>query len=253
MHVVEGSLHVRGPVEEEPFFGRVLGVQEPVLGALPVHLVGIGIGSRAADERYRDLLEILLALLHKLGVVVGVDERPEGHALTLPLLREDVPQVGVHPVVGVVHGPFPLRLVLGREGSRLSAGLVDAIEHAQQVGHHLEYAARMELTDAPHAAVAAHGVVGVDGLEGWMPLHRRPELLAPERGDADHSHVPVAPRLLSDPLDHVVVVGPVVRVVVAFGLPTPRSSAITCAYPLATSRLVSPPSTTPYQREAYAG
>ena len=206
MQGVEGALEVRRPGEQEPLLGGVLGVPEPVLRPLPVHLVGVGVGARATDEGDLDLLEVLVALGQELRVVVGIDKGPEGHAAALPFLGQDVVQMRVHPVVGVVHGPFPLRLLLGRKRAGSAAGLVNATEHAQQVRHHLDDAARVELAQAPHAAVGAHGVVGEDGFQMRGLLHGRPELFAAEGGDADHAHIAVTPGLGGDPFDHVVVV-----------------------------------------------
>ncbi len=197
---------------------RLVDAGEEVLRSLPVHLVGVSALEGAADERDFDLLEDLFGRLDGPRAFEREEQGIEHAGVPLATHRQDVVQVHVHHVVGVTHRRFPRGLDRRRQLRRGADVGAQGVEQTDVVGHGLDDASRVLVAEALKAAVAAPAVEREDGLECRVTLSCRPPLLGRERGDAYHAHVAVAPGLLGDPLDGVVVIPVVAHEQFALGL-----------------------------------
>ena len=214
---MEGALGVSRWGDEQMLV-RHVDPGEEVLRSLPVHLVGVGAFERPGHEGDRDLLQELLGLLDGARALKGEEQGIEHARIALPSQSEDVVQVHVHHVVRVPHGRLPRFFERRRQLRRHADARAQAVVETDVVGHGLDDPARMLIAEAFKPPVAPAGIQGEDGLESRVPLGRRAPLLGREGREAHHADVAVAPGLLDDPLDRVVVVPLVARVELALAL-----------------------------------
>ena len=179
---------------------------EEVLGALPVHLVGVGALEGPGHEGDLDLLQHLLGALDGPRALEREEQGIEDTRVPLSAQRKDVVEVHVHHVVGVPHGGLPRLLDRRRQFRGRPDVRAQAVVEADVVGHRLDHAAGMLVPEAFQAAVAPTGIQGKDGFERRVPLRGRPPLLGRKGREPDHADISVAPSLVGDPLDGVVVV-----------------------------------------------
>ena len=76
----------------------------------------------------------------------------------------------------------------------------------EQVSEQVQHAAGIFLAKAAQRSVGAARIEREDRFQMRRVLLRYEQLLGAEAGNADHSHIAVAPRLLRDPFDQIVAV-----------------------------------------------
>jgi hypothetical protein len=83
---------------------------------------------------------------------------------------------------------------------------VNRAEYVQKVGKCVKQPSGIEVAEAKHSTVSATRVVWEDRLQGRMLLRGRAPLLTGVCGNSDHPDIAVAPGLLRNPLDQVIMI-----------------------------------------------
>jgi hypothetical protein len=125
----------------------------------------------------------------------------------LPLLRQNVVEVGVHFEVRICHGGEEQFFLVSRQLPGKATALVYCAEYVEEVRESVQHTARIEIAKSEHPAVSTASVVREDRLQSGMALRRRAPLFSGIAGYTHHAHIPVTPGLTADPVDHVVMVG----------------------------------------------
>ena len=105
---VEWAL-LMGGTGEQKLFGHVMEQFIEVLAALPMEVIVDGILAGSGIDRDLNPISLVLPQLVGVRAVVGVEQGGpcKAQRIALPLLREQVVKIFVHPVIGIVHGFFP--------------------------------------------------------------------------------------------------------------------------------------------------
>ena len=191
-------------------------VAEPVLAAVEVRLVGVAVPAGAGISRHLDVGEFRLALFHRGFGVVRIDQHIVVRRHVLAFLRDQIVDVRIHLVVGIVHGLLPHRLALRRQRAGRALVLMHRREMADQIAEQMDDAAGIFVAEAAELAVSAARVERENRAQMRRLFLGHRKLLGAEAGNADHADGAVAPRLRRDPFDQVVAI-PLARAA-AFGL-----------------------------------
>ena len=124
----------------------------------------------------------------------------------LAFLRDQIVEVRIHLVVGIVHGVAPERLALRRQSAGRPLVLMHRRKMADEIPEQVDDAARIFIAKTTEFAIGAAGIEREDRLEMWRLLLGDCKLLGAEAGDADHPDIAVAPILRRDPLDEIVAI-----------------------------------------------
>ena len=153
---------------------------------------------------------------HRRFGIVRIDQHIVIRRHVLAFLRDQIVDVRIHLVVGIVHGLAPHRLALRRQWAGRALVLMHRREMADQIAEQVDDAAGIFVAEAAELAIGAARIEREDGAQMRRLFLGDGKLLGAEAGNADHADLAVAPRLRRDPLDQVVAI-PFARAA-AFGL-----------------------------------
>ena len=105
MQGMKGPLQMGGTGQRQALWPGQVGV--PVLRAIEMGLVGIGVPTRARMHGNVDERELRLALAHDLFAIIGVEQQIKVGGHVLALLREHVEHMGIDPVIRILHRRAP--------------------------------------------------------------------------------------------------------------------------------------------------
>ena len=210
---VIGPLDMRRPGEQQLL--RRLDVAVPVLAAVEMGLVGVAVPAGPGIGRHLDIGELRLALFHRRFGVERVDQHIVIRRHVLAFLRDQIVDVRIHLVVGIIHRLAPHLFALRRQRTGRPLVLMHRREMADQITEQMDDAAGIFVAEAAELAISAARVEREDRFEMRRLFFGDRKLLGAEAGNADHADIAVAPRLRRDPLDQIVAI-PLARAA-AFG------------------------------------
>ena len=164
--IVEGMerpLQMRRPGDEE-LLRHALDFLKPLLAALQMQLVSVGVPARARVKGDLDPRHFLFGLFHDVVWIVRIEHGVVDQRHGLAFFHDDVEDVRIHHQVGIAHGRAPE--LVGVAGELAGLAAIDVIDGAavEQEHHRVDHAAWIEVAKSP-LPVGAHRVVGEDRLQ----------------------------------------------------------------------------------------
>ena len=120
MECMERPLQMRRPGDEK-LLRHALDFLKPLLAALQMQLVCVGVPARAGVEMDLDPRNFLFRPLHDVVGIVRIEHGVIDQRHGLALFHDDVENVRIHHQVGIAHGRAPELVGLAGELARLTA------------------------------------------------------------------------------------------------------------------------------------